>query len=136
MLRLERTKACGENASMNEHQGLLDEARRFCNPATGEVIELIPEELMSRLRAAKLAIGIAGEPSQTAASAKWIVFLDDEIREQAVTRWRAAQRRRRPRTKRPPIDSSEQAPISDVGSLAKTKVAHGLAGFLRNRKPD
>ena len=73
---------------MNEHQHLLDEARRVCNPTTGEVVELIPEELMRLLRTAKLAVGIAGEASRTATSAKWTVFLNAEIRDHGATRWR------------------------------------------------
>ena len=74
---------------MNEHQDLIDEARSFCDPTTGEVVELIPEELMRRLRAAKLAVGIPREVSRTTARAKWIVFLNTEIRDQAVTQWRS-----------------------------------------------
>ncbi len=54
---------------------------------------------MRLLRAAKLAVGIPGEAYQTAASAKWIVFFDDEIRDQALTRWREA-RHKRQHTKR------------------------------------
>ena len=92
---------------MNEHQHLLDEARRFCNPTTGEVVELIPEELMRLLRAAKLAVGIPGEASRTATSAKWIVFFDDEIRDQALTQWREA-RHKRQRTKRRQVGATEQ----------------------------
>ncbi len=120
---------------MNEHQSLLDEARSFCNPTTGEVITLIPEELMGRLRAAKLAVGIAGESSQTTTNAKWIVFLDDEIREQALTRWREAKRQRK-RTRPRQVEASEQPAINDVPSLTKVKVARGLGSFLRPKKPD
>ena len=39
---------------------LLDEARRYCDQKTGEVVQRIPEELMDKLRAAKLARGIPG----------------------------------------------------------------------------
>ena len=120
---------------MNEHQHLLDEARRFCNPTTGEVVELIPEELMKLLRAAKLAVGIPGEVSQTATSAKWIVFLNEDIRGQALRQWREANRQRQ-RTKRQPTDSRAQVPTSGVKSPAKTVSGPGLRGFLRPRKPD
>jgi len=47
---------------MKEHEQLLDEARNFCNQTTGEVLDRIPEELMNRLRAAKLARGVPGCP--------------------------------------------------------------------------
>jgi hypothetical protein len=120
---------------MNEHQHLLDEARQFCNPTTGEVVELIPEELMRLLRAAKLAVGIPGEVSRTTARAKWIVFLNAEIRDQAVTQWREANRRRQ-RTKRDRTDSSPQVPSSGAAPPAKTISGRGLRGFLRPRKPD
>jgi hypothetical protein len=118
---------------MNEHQRLLDEARRFCDPATGEVIELIPEELMKQLRVAKLAVGIPGEVSQTATSAKWFVFLDDDIRKGVVSQWREANRKR-PRTKRQQVDTGAPTPTSDVSSPPKTKVAHGLRGFLEKKE--
>ena len=76
---------------MDEHQELLDEARRFCDPATGEVVERIPEELMKELRTAMLARGIPGRPSQrTGSSATWFVFLDEEIRERVLAEWRKA----------------------------------------------
>ena len=120
---------------MNEHQHLLDEARRFCNPTTGEVVELIPEELMRLLRTAKLAVGIPGEVSQTATSAKWVVFLNDEIRDQALTRWREAKRQRQ-RTKRRPTDSCTQSPTSGVESPAEAVRRPGLRGFLPLRKSD
>jgi hypothetical protein len=120
---------------MNERQHLLDEARRFCNPTTGEVVELIPEELMRLLRDTKLAVGIPGEVSQTSTSAKWIVFLNNEIRNQASTQWREAKRRRQC-TKREPTDSRAHAPTSGVESSAKTVSGRGLRGFLRPRQPD
>ena len=49
---------------MDDHQHLLEEAREFCDPVTGEVINRIPDELMRRLREAKLARGIHGVPSK------------------------------------------------------------------------
>ena len=120
---------------MSEHQRLLEEARRFCDPATGEVVELIPEELMRELRAAKLALGIWGQETRTATTAKWFVFLDDDIRDQAVRKWREANHARH-RTKKGRVDASGQAPTSDVDSRPKIIVARGLGGFLRQRKPD
>jgi hypothetical protein len=120
---------------MNEHQHLLDEARKFCNPTTGEVVELIPEELMKLLRAAKLAIGIPGEASRTSARAKWIVFLNAEIRDQAVTHWREANRQRQ-RTRREPTGSRPPVPPSGDEPQEKSVSERGLRGFLRSRKPD
>ena len=76
---------------MSEHQELLDEARRFCDPITGEVVQRIPEELMKTLREAKLARGIPGKPSQrTESHATWFVFLNSEIRDRALAEWRKA----------------------------------------------
>jgi hypothetical protein len=120
---------------MDEHQRLLDEARRFCDPVTGEVVERIPEELMRRLRASKLAVGISGAASQTATSAKWIVFLDDRIRDQALTLSREAKRKRQ-RNKPRPADALDKVPASDAETPANTKSARGLRGFLRPRKSD
>jgi hypothetical protein len=120
---------------MNERQHLLDEARRFCNPTTGEVVELIPEQLMRLLRAAKLAVGIPGEASRTATSAKWIVFFNDDIRDQALTQWREAKRQRQ-RTKRRHVGATEQTPTSGVESPAEAVRRPGLRDFLRPRKPD
>lgn len=120
---------------MNEQQHLLDEALRFCDPSTGEVVELIPEELMKRLRAAKLAIGIPGVGSRTQARAKWIVFLNADIRAQAVTQWREANRRRQ-RAKRQPADSPAQVPSAEVEPREKSVGQRGLRGFLRPRKPE
>jgi hypothetical protein len=120
---------------MNEHQDLLDEALSFCDPTTGEVVELIPEELMRRLRAAKLAVGIPREVSRTTARAKWIVFLNTEIRDQAVTQWRATKHQRQ-RTKRGSTDARAQVPSSEVEPPVKTVGGRGLHGFLRPKKPD
>ena len=124
-----------QNVDMNEHQHLLDEAGKFCNPTTGEVVELIPEELMRRLRDAKLAIGIPGKSSLTATRAKWIVFLNTEIREQSLTQWREANRQRQ-RTKRAQADSRPQEPTSDIERPAKVITSRGLRSFLPPKKPD
>ena len=76
---------------MSEHEQLLDEARSFCDPTTGEVLERIPEELMTRLRGVKLALGIPGKPSQrTQSEATWFVFLNSDIRDRVRAEWRKA----------------------------------------------
>ena len=76
---------------MSEHKELLDEARKFCDPTTGEVVQHIPEELMKTLREAKLARGIPGKPSQrTESHATWFVFLNSEIGDRVLAEWRKA----------------------------------------------
>jgi len=91
---------------MSEHQELLDEAQRFCDPTTGEVVQRIPEELMKTLREAKLARGISGKPSQrTESDATWFVFLNSEIRDRVLAEWRkanAARKRGRGKAKQGP----------------------------------
>ena len=80
-----------QHQRMSEHQQLLDEARQFCDPTTGEVMERIPEDLMKQLRTAKLARGIPGTPSQrTESYATWFVLVNDEIRERVLAEWRKA----------------------------------------------
>ena len=74
---------------MSEDEQLLDEARPFCDAATGEVVERMPEELMQRLRAAKLARGIPGQASQ----ATWFVFLNSEIHDGVLVEYRKARMR-------------------------------------------
>ena len=46
---------------MSKDEQLLDEARVFCDPSTGEVLKRIPEELMQKLRMAQLARGVEVE---------------------------------------------------------------------------
>jgi hypothetical protein len=91
---------------MSEHQELLDEARRFCDPTTGEVVQRIPEELMKTLRQAHLARGIPGKRSQrTESHATWYVFLNSEIRDRVLAEWRkanAARKRGRGKAKQRP----------------------------------
>jgi len=91
---------------MSEHQELLDEARRFCDPTTGEVVQRIPGKLMKTLREAKLARGISGRPSQrTESHATWFVFLNGEIRDRVLAEWRkanAARKRGRGKAKQSP----------------------------------
>ena len=83
---------------MKEHEQLLDEARNFCNQTTGEVLQRISEEMMNRLRAAKLARGVPGRRNErTETYATWFVFLSDDIRDQVLAKWREAHRLRRQR---------------------------------------
>ena len=80
---------------MSEHEQLLDEARKFCDPTTGEVVERIPEELMRKLRGAKLTRGIYGKPSKrTQSNATWFVFLSSDIAERVLAELRQANRTR------------------------------------------
>ena len=77
--------------NVSEDEQLLDEARPFCDSASGEVVERIPEELMQRLRAAKLAKGIPGKASRRSNSqATWFVFLNSEIRDGVLIECRKA----------------------------------------------
>lgn len=81
---------------MSEDQKLLDEARRFCDPTTGEVLRRIPEELMNKLREAKLARGIPGKRSRrTETYATWFVFLNSEIGNRVLAEWRKAKAARK-----------------------------------------
>ena len=62
------------------------------------MINRIPDELMRRLREAKLARGIHGVPSKrTVAGATWFVFLNAEIRDRVLSerRVQAAARKKR-----------------------------------------
>ena len=127
------TRVCN---TMDGHQHLLEEAREFCDPVTGEVINRIPDELMSRLRAAKLARGIHGVPSKhTVAGATWFVFLNAEIRDRVLAerRVQAASRRRR-------SQAGEQS--GPTHSLPGTPAAsgipsqRGLKAFRQRRTPN
>ena len=80
--------------NVSEDEQLLDEARPFCDAATGEVVERMPEELMQRLRAAKLARGIPGQASRrTNSQATWFVFLNSEIHDGVLVEYRKARMR-------------------------------------------
>ncbi len=113
---------------MSEHQQLLDEARRFCDPATGEVLERMPEELMKKLRSVNLARGIPGKPSRrTESHATWFVFLNSEIRDRVLLEWRKANAgRKRSRGSRTSASGSSS-------SDARPKAGRGLKEF-RQRK--
>jgi hypothetical protein len=83
---------------MKDHGQLLDESRNFCDASTGEVLQRIPEELMNKLRAAKLARGIPGGRNEsTGTYATWFVFFSDGIRDEVLAKWREANRQRRQR---------------------------------------
>ena len=123
---------------MTEQQPLLEAAQEYCNPKTGEVLERIPDELMTQLRAAMLARGIRGKPSQrTGTSATWFVFLNSEIKDRVLAR------RRRPRgdAKRGPVKNTlgkgtvEEAPPK-VGSKRSSGGSQGLRRFLNRKKTD
>ena len=122
---------------MSEHQQLLDEARQFCDPTTGEVVERIPEDLMKQLRAAKLARGIPGTPSQrTESYATWFVFLNDEIRERVMAEWRkgnAARKRRRGKG----VQGEPTALSSAIDAMpnGERPSSRGLQGFRQRRRP-
>jgi hypothetical protein len=118
---------------MSEHQSLLDEARKYCDPNTGEVIKLIPKELMTQLRSAKLAVGIWGRQCRTATSAKWFVFFNDEIRDQALSEWREANRKRR-RVRRRPTNGGGAPAAGDAGSKGKDPENRGLRRFVRKKR--
>ncbi len=113
---------------MSEHQQLLDEALRFCDPATGEVLERMPEELMKKLRSVTLARGIPGKPSRrTESHAIWFVFLNGEIRDRVLIEWRKAKAaRKRSRGSRTSASGSSS-------SDARPKAGRGLKEF-RQRK--
>ena len=91
---------------MSEDENLVDGARGYCDPTTGELVERIPEELMKKLREAKLARGIPGKPSQrTESKATWFVFLNSEIRDYVLAECRkanAARKRGRGKAKEDP----------------------------------
>jgi hypothetical protein len=121
---------------MTEHQQLLDEARRFCDPTTGEVIERMPEELMRELRAAKLARGIPGKPSQrTESYATWFVFLNSEIRDRVLAEWRAANAaRKRGRGEGERREATADSSVTDTAPNAERPSERGLKAFRKRRK--
>ncbi len=114
--------------NVSEDEQLLDEARPFCDSASGEVIERMPEELMKKLRAGKLARGIRGKPSRrTESHATWFVFLNSEIQDRVLLEWRKANAtRKRSRGSRTSVSGSSS-------SDARPKAGRGLKEF-RQRK--
>ena len=123
---------------MTEQQGLLEAAREYCDPKTGEVLERIPDELMKQLRAAMLARGIPGKPSQrTGSNATWFVFLNSEIRDRVLALWR----RPRGTAKRGPVkdargEGTVGEAVTKVGSEQSRGGSQGLGRFLNRKKTD
>ena len=122
---------------MNEHEQLLDDARKFCEPTTGEVVECIPEELMMKLRAAELARGIPGKRSErTQSYATWFVFFNNEIRDRVLTEWRKAKTAR----KRRPVKGAQSKPAThpsafESQSKSRSSTHRGLKEFRQRTKP-
>ncbi len=79
---------------MNNLFVAIPRARNFCDPTTGEVLQRIPEELMNKQRAAKLARGVPGRRNERIETyATWFVFLSDDFRDQVLAKWRKAKLR-------------------------------------------
>jgi hypothetical protein len=118
---------------MEDHSRLLEEAAGYCNLETGEVVSRMPSELMTALRAAKLARGVVGRRNErTESTATWFVFFSDGIRNDVLTkvRARAAVRKQRRSESR---QNAEAGP--DVPPIAPVEVPchRGLRAF-RQRK--
>jgi hypothetical protein len=118
--------------NMTEQQQLLDAVRGYCDPRTGEVLERIPDELMNKLRAAKLAKGIPRRPSKrTGSSATWYVFLNGDIKDRVLAL------RRRPKQGRAKNTPGKRT--AGVGTDAQAKRnsgGEGLRRYLNRRKTD
>ncbi len=116
--------------TVSEHEQLLNEARPFCDPATGEVVKRIPEELMQRLRAAKLARGIRNKPGRrTNSQATWFVFLSEEIRDRVLGKRRKV------------LAVGITKPVNGTGRKldspkprSRPSASRGLKAFLQQRK--
>ena len=123
---------------MTEKQDLLEAAQEYCDPKTGEVLERIPDELMKKLRAAMLARGIPGKPSQrTGSSATWFVFLNSEIRDRVL----ALRCRPKGAAKHGPVKGTRRkgtvgVAATKVGSKHSHGGSQGLGRFLNRRKTD
>ena len=117
---------------MTEDKQLLDQAWRFCDPNTGEVLARIPDELMSKLRAAGLARGVPGKRNeQTETYATWYVFLSDGIRDRVMAEWREANRQLNRYRK-----TRKQAKPIAAGAAVEEKEPkmRGLGAFRQRRK--
>ena len=119
---------------MSKDDQLLDEARGFCDPSTGEVLQCIPEELMQKLRMAQPARGVPGKASKhTESYATWFVFLNSDIRDHVMSEWRLAhraldrKRRRRTAVAKTPSESTRNS--EPPGN-------QGLKLFVRGRKSE
>jgi len=122
------TRVC---KTMDDHQRLLEEARKFCDPATGEVFNRIPDELMRRLRDANLARGIHGVPSKrTVAGATWFVFLNAEIRDRVLSERRVQAAARKRRSQSGPTPS-----LPETAAASRIPSQRGLKAFRQRRTP-
>ena len=119
---------------MRNHEQLLDEARQFCDPKTGEVVQRIPDELMQKLREAQLARGIPGRrSSRTDSHATWFVFLTDDIRDQFLDEWRAVKRTRK--RSRGTVEKANSQPSSEDSPATPAQgKSRGLKQFVQRRK--
>ena len=118
---------------MSKHDLLLNEVRTFCDSQTGEVLKRIPEELMQKLRLAKLAKGIPHKASKrTDSYATWFVFFNSDIRDDVMNEWREAQRAlNRKRHTRPPNAKTPSEPTKPHSSNNQ-----GLKQFVKRRTSD
>lgn len=121
---------------MQLHEDLLNQARPFCNPETGEVVRRLPDEIMQQLRAAKLARGIPCRRSQnTQTYATWFVFFNDQIRDRVLREFREANTKRKPERKdATKADSPTTASSpSNVSGSSPPLAQRGLGQFRRMR---
>ena len=119
---------------MTEHEELLREARNFCDPTTGEVLQRIPGELMNKLRAAKLARGVPGRRSErTETCATWFVFLSDDIRAQVLVKWRESNRQRRQR-RAAVTEAMPQGVAAGADSSSRESSNRGHQQFQQRKK--
>jgi hypothetical protein len=119
---------------MSKDDQLLDEAQRFCDPSTGEVLQRIPEELMQKLRMAQLARGVPGKASRhTGSYATWFVFLNSDIRDHVMSERRLAQRaRNRQRSRRTAVAKTP----SQSTRKSEPHGNQGLKQFVQRRQSD
>ena len=116
---------------MTDHEQLLEQAWRFCDPNTGEVLARLPDELMSKLRAAGLARGVPGKRNeQTETYATWFVFLSDGIRDRVMAEWREANRQ----AKRHRKTQKQAKPLAAAAAAEeKESKTRGLGEFRQRR---
>ena len=122
---------------MSDNAQLLEQAQKFCDAETGEVIERIPEELMKELRQAKLARGVPGNRSKkTDSFATWYVFFTDEIRDRVMKEWRDANRSRKGKSGKPADKKPAKTGNRSGGSKPqhRPKASKGLSQFMQRRK--
>jgi hypothetical protein len=121
---------------MPANEDLLAEARPYCDAETGEVLERIPDELMTRLRAAKLARGVPGLKNQKLQThAGWYVFFSDQIRERVTVACREANHKRRRARKAKSDSARPRAKAADPPkSPSNSRDRSGLADFRQSRR--